>query len=302
MKNLILFMFLSLGTFSKSQTLDLKFIGTGLNDLQVNGQFSLSTSTTLVIIIDKVNQNIKGVLTDTFKYSIDNGITWIINNLTIDPRDDSETLLPLLCSDRNWVIGYSGVKINFVNKIGHTSGDKWTVKLKPQSSSLNLSGIIKYNNNNFIRVQDSGGLVIGKNSGDGGKTFDYNLGGSGFTTQPITVSPTSLVTNVPYLVVHYRRGSTSFTRLIGNNTIVSTTVNNSWNLALIAGNVSLRMGSYDQPDNNFNNSFAGGVYEHMLFKYALTDQQIFQIEGYLAWKWGLQASLPATHPYYRIRP
>jgi hypothetical protein len=195
-----------------------------------------------------------------------------------------------------------------------------TTSLKSTVTSLNMAPQLTTQGSNseytiFIVVSRDGsvadaGNVINYSAqgntriilGDGGKTFDYNLGGSGFTTQPITVSPTSLVTNVPYLVVHYRRGSTSFTRLIGNNTIVSTTVNNSWNLALIAGNVSLRMGSYDQPDNNFNNSFAGGVYEHMLFKYALTDQQIFQIEGYLAWKWGLQASLPATHPYYRIRP
>lgn len=27
-----------------------------------------------------------------------------------------------------------------------------------------------------------------------------------------------------------------------------------------------------------------------------------QIEGYLAWKWGIQNSLPTTHPYYKFRP
>lgn len=154
-----------------STKFDLKFIGTGLNDLQINGEFSLSAPASMIVTIDKVNQNINGVITDTFKYSFDGGLTWVINNLTIDPTDDSETLLPLLCSDRNWTVGYSGVKIDFGNKTGHTVGDKWTVELKPQSSSFDLSGIIKYNNSNFIRVQDSGGLVIGKNSGDGGKNI-----------------------------------------------------------------------------------------------------------------------------------
>jgi hypothetical protein len=131
---------------------------------------------------------------------------------------------------------------------------------------------------------------------------DYNLNGSAVTTQPITYSSTTLLTNIPYILINYRRGLSSFTRLIGNNTIVNTTVNNSSNLAFNTVIASLRMGSYDQPDSNHGNAFSGGIYEHMLFKYALTDQQIFQIEGYLAWKWGLQASLPTTHQYYKIRP
>jgi hypothetical protein len=40
------------------------------------------------------------------------------------------------------------------------------------------------------------------------------------------------------------------------------------------------------------------VYELILFRTALTISQIQQIEGYLAYKWGLQANLPITHPYY----
>jgi hypothetical protein len=31
-----------------------------------------------------------------------------------------------------------------------------------------------------------------------------------------------------------------------------------------------------------------------------TDRQ--KIEGYLAWKWGIQASLPAAHPYRNAAP
>jgi hypothetical protein len=30
--------------------------------------------------------------------------------------------------------------------------------------------------------------------------------------------------------------------------------------------------------------------------------EIQRIEGYLAWKWGLQASLPTTHNHYKARP
>jgi hypothetical protein len=35
---------------------------------------------------------------------------------------------------------------------------------------------------------------------------------------------------------------------------------------------------------------------------ALTTSQRQQVEGYLAWKWGLQGNLPANHPFKRFPP
>jgi len=48
---------------------------------------------------------------------------------------------------------------------------------------------------------------------------------------------------------------------------------------------------------NFNDSFNGLISEMLFYNSALTKIQYQQVEGYLAWKWGLQTSLPATHPY-----
>jgi hypothetical protein len=43
--------------------------------------------------------------------------------------------------------------------------------------------------------------------------------------------------------------------------------------------------------------------EFIVFSNTLTDTQRQQVEGYLAWKWGLQANLPtSTHPYKAIKP
>jgi hypothetical protein len=48
--------------------------------------------------------------------------------------------------------------------------------------------------------------------------------------------------------------------------------------------------------------FVGDIYEVLVYTSVPTQLQRQQVEGYLAWKWGLQATLPANHPYKNIRP
>lgn len=45
-------------------------------------------------------------------------------------------------------------------------------------------------------------------------------------------------------------------------------------------------------------SLQGNIGEVLLFNRTLRRSEMQQIEGYLAWKWGIQRSLPTTHPYY----
>jgi len=42
--------------------------------------------------------------------------------------------------------------------------------------------------------------------------------------------------------------------------------------------------------------------EILLYNELMSDFRRQQVEGYLAWKWGLQASLPASHPFYNAPP
>jgi len=42
--------------------------------------------------------------------------------------------------------------------------------------------------------------------------------------------------------------------------------------------------------------------EILLYNVVLTTEQIQQIEGYLAWKWGVQTNLPIAHPLYTVQP
>ena len=49
-------------------------------------------------------------------------------------------------------------------------------------------------------------------------------------------------------------------------------------------------------------NFYGNLYEIIFYTSALTTPQLQQIEGYLAWKWGLQKNLPSSHPFYNFPP
>jgi hypothetical protein len=52
-------------------------------------------------------------------------------------------------------------------------------------------------------------------------------------------------------------------------------------------------------DGVYFNSF---ISEMIIYNVALTTIQRQEVEGYLAWKWGLQGSLPANHPYKLFSP
>jgi hypothetical protein len=52
----------------------------------------------------------------------------------------------------------------------------------------------------------------------------------------------------------------------------------------------------------YTNYITGTIYEILFYSSALSTFEVRQLEGYLAWKWGLQNNLPTTHPYYKFRP
>jgi hypothetical protein len=49
-------------------------------------------------------------------------------------------------------------------------------------------------------------------------------------------------------------------------------------------------------------AFKGYIGEVITYPSVLTDTNRQKIEGYLAWKWGLQGSLPIGHPYKNAPP
>jgi hypothetical protein len=74
---------------------------------------------------------------------------------------------------------------------------------------------------------------------------------------------------------------------------------------------SLGSGTYNATQNlliggavpNYTGYFYGGdICEVAWYNIGLTPSQIEYVEGYLAWKWGLVANLPSTHPYKLFPP
>jgi hypothetical protein len=94
-------------------------------------------------------------------------------------------------------------------------------------------------------------------------------------------------------------------KIIGLNQPGSTTmfsrVNGSADLTLslnlpVSSTVPLILGARNSSVPN-NNPFNGSVNEILLFTSSITTSQCQQIEGYLAWKWGLVNNLPNGHPF-----
>jgi hypothetical protein len=69
-------------------------------------------------------------------------------------------------------------------------------------------------------------------------------------------------------------------------------------VTITAGRTSVIGGAYKTGALNSTQFFLGVIYEVIGFTRALSTIERRLVEGYLGWKWGLQTSLPATHPNY----
>jgi len=59
---------------------------------------------------------------------------------------------------------------------------------------------------------------------------------------------------------------------------------------------------FGSANNSANRYYTGQIGEIIVYNTALSDINRLTVEGYLAWKWGLQGNLPATHPFKLFPP
>lgn len=165
----------------------------------------------------------------------------------------------------------------------------------------NLSGTTFYQR--FISAVQTGGQDYNTVSG-----FNLNTGAGNNQFQLERVGSSaisSLTTTNAFLGELIVNGTGSDVgNFVANRTYLYANGTALVNVALAAGtNFSvnvLRLGSSAQngAGDNGLGSLQGNISEMILFPRVLPTAEFQQVEGYLAWKWGLQASLPANHPHF----
>jgi hypothetical protein len=79
------------------------------------------------------------------------------------------------------------------------------------------------------------------------------------------------------------------------------TITNNGTLTATGGDASATQ-LYIGTRGDSGTSFTGFFYEILVFNVALSTSDRQKMEGYLAWKWGLQKSLPSSHPFFNFPP
>jgi hypothetical protein len=105
----------------------------------------------------------------------------------------------------------------------------------------------------------------------------------------------------------------SYSQSITNqNTLIGFFYTQSLRYLMTNGVVIGSQASSNRNSSSLNNSIGGflpqNLYstfflrEFFVYSRALSTSEYQQLEGYLAWKWGLQGSLPGGHPFRMLKP
>jgi hypothetical protein len=157
------------------------------------------------------------------------------------------------------------------------------------TQEFNIFAVVNTSSNTAIP-----GAIIGKGTGSTGWWF----GSSGSTPLQTQYGGNNIYTNTAstnYRIVSSMNPRTSATTHYANGTSLGGVGNGT---SSISNASDLRIGSQGNNYTINNTDFA----EVILYRGPMTVAQRQQIEGYLAWKWGLQSNLPANHPYVLFPP
>jgi len=134
--------------------------------------------------------------------------------------------------------------------------------------------------------------------GEGTPGLEFDLGNWPNRTQIATTGASSInfTNNTYYLVSFWQSGATAVLNVNGK-TYTSIYTDFSGNWSSTASRI-FNVGTYI---NSGGYNMKGNTAE-ILFYNTNIPSNFQQVEGYLAWKWGLQSSLPASHPYKSASP
>ena len=183
------------------------------------------------------------------------------------------------------------------------------------TNSLTVMSAVRYANNNV------GGTIIGKTraaGGDGRWSLFRSLSGGSFgggsqnnsvlfiggsIAAFAQVADSSTSVKIDGFVADR---STSGSLKIWSNGVSTATASFTGNSTDFNSTDQLLLGAYQNSSGTTPptaGSYLNGVIaEVVVVQTAMSDTDRQKLEGYLAWKWGMQASLPADHPYKSAAP
>ena len=182
-----------------------------------------------------------------------------------------------------------------------------------QAMGTNLGYAASLSNSSIFVIASYAGTFVNNGAfietdnrlGNNGCGLDFFVNSSaqqivnGWNTGQIVAGASGLSLNTKYIHGFTFATGSSGTAIVYLNGTQSG-IRSSYNFTYTAGGfVSLsawKLGS------TFSYFFNGVINEILIYNSIVSTQQRQQIEGYLAWKWGLKASLPATHPYANFPP
>ena len=211
-------------------------------------------------------------------------------------------------SDPTSVLITGGVVTSIKDKSGNnnnlaTTAGSPTYVLASQNglNGVQYTGAALYQTGNFIMSPLANGnttsFVIANTNAT--TTLLQNTNNYGFYNMFINTTnyQTDIMGNV---------GSTSFTNTINTTNMYQLTSSNTNSFPFVNG---ISYGGNTTGGSIYWLTLSAGlrgnnsiIYEIILFSSYLTTFQRQYIEGYLAWKWGIQANLPAGHPYKNAPP
>jgi hypothetical protein len=145
-------------------------------------------------------------------------------------------------------------------------------------------------------------------NGYGGQMLLINGGAQGGEIQIQPDSMRSLIGSWKYSYFASRIESYSIAQFEFN---YGTSLMNLWQNGTLSASTAFSNGTATAPTQlGISEYFAtfgvapyiGDVAEIIYYSVSLSNPQRQQVEGYLAWKWGLKASLPSSHPYKLFPP
>jgi hypothetical protein len=244
-----------------------------------------------------------------------------INN-TIIPTNISGLQVWLDASDTSTLLDISGQINQWKDK--STNNNHFNIEENaPSSSTYNGLNVVIFNNTFFkstlpatypvdvymvIKLNDTSvhrdvlGISNQSNDDFNGLVFSEYLeshwhnGSNSFIRTPDAVS-NEIETSTDYLLIQWSIADNNFLIKRFSNTIMQTS-SYSWNT--LDSNFFYYLGNKTFLNNGSN--FSGAIAEILIYNRQLEIDENKKIEGYLAWKWGLQLNLPSNHPFYYTPP